>query len=227
VVIFFNESIKEIMFRLKRKKSIDDNRTDRWMNALMNRIWTFCFREKIPDLKAKNRNVFVSVNRLIYDLPFFGLIFMGCVSILAYVILLIGDNPATSKLDGYLIQFFENISVSLIPQSEQSFFFIFMLVLVSIFLTEILNNTAVLLIMLPLVLKMTVSMETSSLIFLLAVTIGASGAFMTPIATSVNAIAFASIPGVSLKKMLKLGFWLNILGCAWLAFLFYLFIKFF
>jgi sodium-dependent dicarboxylate transporter 2/3/5 len=94
-------------------------------------------------------------------------------------------------------------------------------VLVSIFFTEIVNNTAVVLIMFPLILPMTSTLPLSPLLALLAITIAASGAFMTPIATPVNAIAFAGFRGVSLKRMLMLGFVLNILSGLWITLLFY------
>jgi di/tricarboxylate transporter len=42
---------------------------------------------------------------------------------------------------------------------------------------------------------------------------------MTPIATPVNAVSYASFPGVSLKRMLGLGFILNIVAGAFFSFL--------
>ncbi|MCP5101731.1 MAG: hypothetical protein GY950_00045 [bacterium] len=140
---------------------------------------------------------------------------------LVFIVVKLGDNPATEKLDGYVIGFFENISADLVPSGDQVFLFLLVVVLVSIFFTEIVNNTAVVVIMFPLVLKITSSLPLSPMFALLAVTIAASGAFMTPVATSVNAIAYASFKGVSLKKMLGLGVILNLLSGLWVTLLFY------
>jgi len=62
---------------------------------------------------------------------------------------------------------------------------------------------------------------------MLAVTISSTAAFMSPIASPVNAVSFAGIKGVSLKQMLTKGFLLDILSTAWITAVFYLFFVFF
>jgi len=185
----------------------------------MNRVWHTLFKEPFQDLRQKNENVFISANRILYDLPFFGLFFMGCVTLIALLFLKLGDNPATPGMDGLLVRFIERAAGGIIPQSGGIFIFLLAVVFVSIFLTEVVNNTTVLLIMLPLSVQMSTSMGQNPLLFLLAVTLAASGAFMTPIATPVNAVSYASFPGVSLKRMLGLGFILNIVAGAFFSFL--------
>lgn len=216
--IFINETVKETRCRFRRP-SIDPNGMDRRIQAGMNSVWRTLFREPFQDLRQKNENVFISANRILYDLPFFGLFFMGGVTLLALLFLKIGDNPATPGMDGLLVRFIERIANGIIPQTGGIFLFLTAVIFVAIFLTEVLNNTTVLLIMLPLVGQMSTSMGENPLLFLLAVTLAASGAFMTPIATPVNAVSYASFPGVSLKRMLGLGFLLNLAAGAFFTFL--------
>ena len=223
IPIAFVEIIKEIILRFRLKGIGGVRKMDSGLFNFFNRLWFFFFKEKRRSLKSKNPHAFVSLNRLAYDLPFFGLLFMGLVLVLVFFVVRWGDNPATPKLDGYMLRFLEDISMKLVPSGDQVFLFLSVVVLVSIFFTEILNNTAVVLIMTPLVLKMTTALTLSPLLALLAVTIAASGAFMTPIATPVNAISFASFKGVSLKKMMCLGFLLNILSGLWVILLIYFF----
>ncbi len=225
-VIFFIpigllELAKDIIFRFRLKGIKIVRKLDQGLLNLFNGIWSFFFKEKRKSLRAKNPYTFVSLNRLVYDLPFFGLLFMGVVLLGVFFIVTLGDNPATEKMDGYVLRFFENVSTHLVPSGDQVFLFLVIVVLVSIFFTEIINNTAVVLIMFPLVLKITLDLPLDSMFALLAVTTAASGAFMTPVATPVNAISFASFKGVSLKKMLGLGVILNILSGLWVAVLFY------
>lgn len=215
------ELAKDIISRFRLKGMRVVKKADLRLLAFFNRVWSFFFKEKRKSLKSKNPYTFVSLNRLEYDLPFFGLLFMGVVLLAVFFIVTLGDNPATGKLDGYVLTFFENFSVKFIPSGDHVFLFLLAVVMVSIFFTEIVNNTAVVLIMFPLVLKMISTLPFNPLFALLAVTTAASGAFMTPIATPVNAISFAGFKGVSLKKMLVLGVVLNILCGLWITVLFY------
>jgi len=217
------EIVKSIILRFRLKGIPVVRKVDAGLLNFFNRVWFFLFKEKRQSLKAKNPHAFVSLNRLVYDLPFVGLLFMGLVLLVVFFIVKLGDNPATPQLDGYVLRFFQDFSTTLVPSGEQVFLFLLVVVLVSIFFTEIVNNTAVVLIMFPLVLQMTSTLPLSPLFALLAVTIAASGAFMTPIATPVNAIAFASFRRVSLKRMLMLGFVLNILSGLWVTLVFYFF----
>ncbi|MFC1501868.1 SLC13 family permease [bacterium] len=225
-VIFFIpigliELTKDIIVRFRMKEIRVVSKLDQGLLSLFNSVWFFLFKEKRESLRSKNPHAFVSLNRLVYDLPIFGLLFMGFVLGVVFLIVNLGDNPATPKMDGYVLRFFEDFSTILVPSGDQVFLFLLVVVLVSIFFTEMVNNTTVVLIMFPLVLKITSNLPISQMFSLLAVTTAASGAFMTPIATPVNAIAFASFKSVSLKRMLGLGVILNILCGLWITLLFY------
>jgi sodium-dependent dicarboxylate transporter 2/3/5 len=215
------ELAKDIILRFRLKGINVVRKLESSLFNLYNKIWFTCFKEKQTSLKSKNPLAFVSLNRLVYDLPFFGLLFMGLVLLAVYILVTLGDNPATPKLDSYVLRFLEDFSLTLVPTGDRVFLFLLAVVMISIFFTELVNNTAVVLIMFPLVLKITAALPFNSLFALLSVTIAASGAFMTPIATPVNAISFASFKGVSLKKMLGLGVILNLLSGLWVTLLFY------
>jgi len=226
-VIFIVESLKEIgsRFHIKSNKAVSI--LDQKLHNAFNLVWHFFFREKIKDLKKKRSNVHISANRMVYDLPFFGLVFLGLVVLGVFIILKIGDDPSTSTIDGTVFRFFEQLSSRLIPHGGEMFFFLFVLILIAIFLTELINNTTVVLIAFPLIIKMAATMGANPLFILLGVGVAANGAFMTPVATSVNAVAYAGVPGVSLRKMLKLGFILNVVSGLWMTLLFYFLYKIF
>ncbi len=91
-----------------------------------------------------------------------------------------------------------------------------------IFLTEVLSNTVVSTAFFPIVYFTSGAYNISPLIFMIAVSIASTCAFMTPIATPCNALAFGEMKKTSLRKMLILGFPLNIIGALlitlWLQF---------
>jgi sodium-dependent dicarboxylate transporter 2/3/5 len=225
VILFIPISIveiaKDIIKRFRLKGLYTVRKLDEFLLDIFNGIWFFSFREKKKHLKSKNPDAYVSLNRLVYDLPFFGLLFMAAVLGGVYLLVKLGDNPATPEMDGYIIRFLETLSAQLVPSGNQVFLFLLVSIMIAIFFTELVNNTAVVLIMFPLILNITSSLPYNPLFALLAITIAASGAFMTPIATPVNAISFASFKGISFKKMLALGIILNIVSGLWVTILFY------
>ena len=79
------------------------------------------------------------------------------------------------------------------------------------FATEVTSNTALAATMMPLIAASaeTIGMSADALLFTTA--IAASCAFMMPVATPPNAIVFGT-GRLSIKDMIKAGFWLNILG---------------
>ena len=150
---------------------------------------------------------------------------MGSVIFVIYLLLKWGDTAATPQMDGHIFQFLNSITNQTIPYITNLFLFLLVVVLISIFVTEVVNNTTVVLILFPIITQICIAMKLNPLFMLMAVSIASTGAFMTPVATSVNAIAYASIPGVSLRKMLKLGFILNLLSGLWITLLFHFISK--
>jgi len=219
---------KELRKRFAKKKEEKEKRgrLEKFLSLTLNRTWYAAFKERRTDFTAKNPDAFVSINRLIADLPFSGLLFMGVVIVVVVVVLGIGDNPATPQLDGYVVKLFEHITHAAIPRAGGGFFVLLLVVMISIFATEFVTNATVVFIMFPLVLSISPVLHLDPLYSLLAVVAAASGAFMTPIATSVNAVVFAGIEGFSLKRMVTLGFLLNLASGLTVAAFFYFLNRF-
>ena len=82
---------------------------------------------------------------------------------------------------------------------------------VVLFLTEFTSNTATAATFLPLVGAMAIGLGHDQMIFAVPVALAATSAFMMPVATPPNAIAYGS-GYVSMDNMVKTGVWLNIVA---------------
>src|SRR5690606_22876967 len=96
-------------------------------------------------------------------------------------------------------------------QHLNTLFVILILVTIAVFATELISNTALTNILVPVVAMFAFSSELSIYQLSMAVALGASWAFMLPIGTPPNAIVFAS-GKVKMKDMLRYGFILNIIS---------------
>lgn len=147
---------------------------------------------------------------LFREIPIKGLILVG-------VAILIGIGIVSFGIDQYI--FTQLKKISRIPYS---FPFLFFLAAAASFSTEILSNTVV---QLSLMVSISASPPVGGLMVtsLLAITFASTSAFMTPIATGVNGLAYGGVKGVSLYKMLFWGIFMNIAGAliisGWLYFL--------
>jgi sodium-dependent dicarboxylate transporter 2/3/5 len=84
-------------------------------------------------------------------------------------------------------------------------------VALSVFLTEVTSNTASANMIIPIIIAISNAASINPLPPVLGSAIGCSFAFMLPVATPPNAIVYGS-GLVPLTKMIKYGFWLNIIG---------------
>ncbi len=223
-LIFISEFINELKSRYGFKNL--NNLIERFLNFIFSSIWVFLFKEKVKCIKDKNNFSLVSMNRLIYDLPFFGLAFMGIVIFFVYLILKIGDNPLTPELDGYVYSFIKDLSKNMVQGRYSLLLILLVLNCVTVFFTEIVSNTTVIIIMFSLIISLYPILGINPLYLMLAVSVSSTAAFMSPIASPVNAVAFASIKGVSLRRMILKGFVLNIVSSLWITIVFYSIYKF-
>ncbi|MBN2140424.1 MAG: anion permease [Desulfovibrionaceae bacterium] len=92
------------------------------------------------------------------------------------------------------------------------------LVLAVIFLTEVLSNTAVVAAFFSIAFFLAQARAVDPLPIMIAVSIASTCAFMTPIATPCNALAFGEMKGTSLWRMVALGAVLNLIGGLLLSF---------
>nr|XP_057908241.1 solute carrier family 13 member 3 [Doryrhamphus excisus] len=77
--------------------------------------------------------------------------------------------------------------------------------------TELASNTATIIILLPVIAELAFHVSVNPLYFMIPATIGCSYAFMLPVSTPPNSIAFSS-GHLMVKDMVKTGFVMNILG---------------
>lgn len=138
---------------------------------------------------------------LFKGLPKRGLVFLGGLVVLIGVVHWL-------ELDEWAVE-----KASVMLQGDMSAYWLFLVtVLAVIFLTEGLSNTAVVAAFYPVAYYAALGHDMNPLYLMMGVSVGSLCAFMTPIATPTNALAFGEMKGASLKQMLGLGFVLNILG---------------
>jgi sodium-dependent dicarboxylate transporter 2/3/5 len=113
--------------------------------------------------------------------------------------------------NGGVLDFF----AELIEKSGFNNFYLLLLILVvsSIFLTELMSNLALVTVLVPIVAKIAESMNMDILALCLPITVAASCAFMLPMATPPNAIIFSS-QQIKVKDMVRVGFILNLFSIA-------------
>ncbi|MEJ2637834.1 MAG: SLC13 family permease, partial [Calditrichia bacterium] len=105
--------------------------------------------------------------------------------------------------------------------SMHVFIMLLLVALSVVFLTELTSNTAVATTILPILAALAIDLKLDPLLIMLPATIGASCAFMLPVATPPNAIVFGSrlIP---IQKMVRMGFFLNLAVALTLTVYFYM-----
>jgi len=125
------------------------------------------------------------------------------------ILFLFGGGLALAKIlsNGGVLDFF----AEQIEQSGFENFYLLLLVLVvsSVFLTELMSNLALVTVLIPIVAKIAETMEMDVLSLCLPITVASSCAFMLPMATPPNAIVFSS-QQIKVTDMARVGFVLNI-----------------
>ncbi len=91
---------------------------------------------------------------------------------------------------------------------------IFTMVIICLFFTEVLSNTTVSTILFPAAVFMSIDAGFNPLPIAIAVSLASTCAFMTPIATPVNALAFGAVKGVNIRTMLSTGALVNLVSGA-------------
>lgn len=112
------------------------------------------------------------------------------------------SESGLSEKAATLLSGIENLNVFLI---------IWCIALLVTFLTEITSNTATTVILMPILGAVSVGSGIDATLFLIPAAISASCAFMLPVATMPNAVVYGS-GEFSIKRMVKEGFVLNIIG---------------
>lgn len=141
------------------------------------------------------------------ELPTRGFLFVGIAVALAGILYLLKAHI-----------FFSEWIASVLPAEMASFPLLLLLALIATFATEVLSNTAVQLSLFVIALPLAQTLSFSALQALILITLSSTCAFMSPIATGVNGLAFGGVKGVSFARMLVVGMLMNIVGALLLSF---------
>jgi sodium-dependent dicarboxylate transporter 2/3/5 len=160
----------------------------------------------LPQQVGTERRPLMRPRDLLREVPVKGLI-MGAAVLVILVIV------ARSGVVGYLEQGVEVV----LPEGVGALTTVLVVVLVTIFATEMLNNTTVSTVLFPLSVAIARRAAVDPLLLMLAVSLASTCAFMTPVATPVNALAFGGVGQVSLRTFVKNGLVANLLGALWIT----------
>jgi sodium-dependent dicarboxylate transporter 2/3/5 len=147
------------------------------------------------------RQVLLKIPDCYNELPMKGFMFVAIAVVLAGILY---------ALNVHL--FFPKWVRLILPAQMSTFILFFIVALATSFSTEILSNTAVQVSFFLMALPLADAMGFSGLALLLLITLSCTCAFMSPIATGVNGLAFGGVKGVSFRRMLGVGFIMNIAG---------------
>jgi sodium-dependent dicarboxylate transporter 2/3/5 len=151
--------------------------------------------------KSSPKQVLLKIADCYNELPTKGFIFVAIAVVLAGILYALNIHEVFSKWAAIII-----------PTGVSAFALFFFVALATSFSTEILSNTAAQLSFFVMALPLSKTLGFSSLELLIIITLSCTCAFMSPIATGVNGLAFGGVKGVSFSRMLVVGFFLNIAG---------------
>jgi sodium-dependent dicarboxylate transporter 2/3/5 len=135
------------------------------------------------------------------ELPLKGFVFVGIAVVLAGILYALNIQVIVSRWSSHII-----------PTAVPMLVLFFLIALATSLATEVLSNTAVQLSFFVMALPLSKSLGFSALEALIIITLSCTCAFMSPIATGVNGLAFGGVKGVSFSRMLLAGFFMNIAG---------------
>jgi sodium-dependent dicarboxylate transporter 2/3/5 len=153
------------------------------------------------DRKTNSGQVLLTLADCYNDLPTRGFFFVGIAVVLAAILYAFNIHELLAGWAEWII-----------PAGISAFALFFLIALATSFSTEVLSNTAVQLSFFVMALPLAQALSLSALEILIIITLSCTSAFMSPIATGVNGLAFGGVKGVSFSKMLVVGFILNIAG---------------
>ena len=148
-----------------------------------------------------SRQVLLTLADCYNDLPTRGFLFVGIAVVLAAILYALSIHELLAGWAAWVM-----------PAGISAFAMFFLIALATSFSTEVLSNTAVQLSFFVVALPLATNLGLSALEILIVITLSCTSAFMSPIATGVNGLAFGGVKGVSFSKMLVVGFVLNIAG---------------
>ena len=190
------------------------------LQQLFDQLWQRLFGEPSGSIESANSNALLSINTIIFDIPYFGLLLVTLFGSFLYLILNAGDNPSTPQSDGYLVTAVTGLILDMLEPLETPLLFIPVLNAAAAFSSELLSNTAIVVILSPLMIATAPHTGLSPVVLLLSLTTAASAAYMTPLASPANTLAFGGFKQVSLKTIIAAGMLMNIMASGVIAIVF-------
>lgn len=174
-----------------------------WITGALTLLFIF-FLFFVP-VKGGDKNnsgqVLLKIPECYNDLPAKGFIFVGIAVVLAALLYAFNFHEYFSSWSGLVMQI-----------GVPTFVLLFFIALATSFSTEVLSNTAVQISFFLMALPLAQQLDLSALEVLIIITLSSTSAFMSPIATGVNGLAFGGVKGVSFTRMLLVGCIMNIAG---------------
>jgi sodium-dependent dicarboxylate transporter 2/3/5 len=161
----------------------------------------FLFFVPLKSKHGEAKHVLLNIPDCYNELPTKGFIFVGIAVVLAAILYAFNVHELLSRW-----------ASATLPSGVSPFGLFFFIALATSFSTEILSNTAVQLSFFVMALPLAEALNFSALGLLIIITLACTSAFMSPIATGVNGLAFGGVKGVSFSRMLLVGFIMNITG---------------
>ena len=163
---------------------------------------------------SDSREVLLRTKDCYGDLPVKGFVYVGISVFIAGILYLFN-----------LYNYFSDWIILVFPNEIPVFAFFLILALTTSFVTEFFSNTAV-----QLSLFVIVTTLASSLMFpvveaLIIITLSSTCAFMSPIATGVNGLAFGGVKNVSILWMIVAGLIMNLAGALLISFWIHYFVP--
>ena len=153
------------------------------------------------DPETDSRQMLLTLADCYNELPTRGFLFVGIAVVLAAILYAFKIH-----------ELFAGWAAVMMPTGIPVYALFLLIALATSFVTEVLSNTAVQLSFFMIALPLAQTLGLSALEMLIIITLACTSAFMSPIATGVNGLAFGGVKGVSFSKMLVVGFFLNIAG---------------
>jgi len=164
-------------------------------------LFLFSIFVKTPPESLSGVGPLLTPSDLLRGVPRRGLSFILILAVLFAVVHWLGLDEKVVIMAGVLLK------------GEMPVMLLFFLTVLSvIFLTEMLSNTAVVAAFFTIAYYAALGHNTDPLPLMMGVSLASTCAFMTPIATPTNALAFGEMRGASLRGMIALGFVLNVAG---------------
>lgn len=155
----------------------------------------------LHDKKNRIQSKILTLKDCYTNLPGRGFLIAGAAVAFSSLMIFLG-------IDAYLSKW-----VSLIlPQGVHPFWVMLVFTLMVVFTSEFISNTATAVSFFVVAFPVAEALNLSPLPFLLGISLVSTIPSMSPVASPVNAMAFGGIRGVSLKKMMLAGFFMDLIG---------------